>query len=753
MIVGTVKIPTYLARVAKIIQFLILNKLAIYNAILDTPWLHAMKAVASTYHQCLKFPTPYGIYTLRGNQAIARSCYINKCKLRSANQACVISSQGPTADLIVQKTKPKQETITQVCIDELRPKRQISIGAELDPKIPDTLVHFLKQHSSTFAWSIEDRSIHRSPVTSSTSTRLTNRSNRSAENLDQKRHKPLMRLTITKGRLNHKGQIPRLSWKTPWSLKRRTANKEFMSTSPTSIKRAPKTVSLWIDRLVEATAGNELLSFMDAFFGYNQILMHPQDQEKTSFITDHDIYCYKVMPFGLKNAGATYQRLVNRMFASQLGRTMEVYINDMLVKSLVATDNVGHLRTCFDIRDGRKFNPTKCTFGVTSGEFLGYIVTQRGIEANPKQIASILELPSPTTKREVQRLTGRIAVLNRFISRSTDKCLLFYTLIRGNKHLEWNQKCEEAFTKIKKYLSTPPVLSKPETGETLYLYIAISEYAVSSVLVREDRGEQKPIFYISKSLHGSEYRYPTLEKFAFTVVISARKLRPYFQSHAIVVLTDHPLRTFLHGPNQSELVEANPAIQPWILHTDGSSPHKGSGIGIRLKSPNGEILEQSFHLGFPASNNEAKYEAVIVGLRLAKIIGIEHIHAYCDSQMDAYLKILKDLASEFSTFELTKIPRDENASADALAALATNSDPDLRRTIPVEAIERPSIELAPNNESNPDNESEGQHVPLDIEAEGDDEPEVWTLEIVGYIGNGTVLTDKWAARRLKARAA
>ncbi|XP_024005004.1 uncharacterized protein LOC112082136 [Eutrema salsugineum] len=529
---------------------------------------------------------------------------------------------------------------------------------------------------------------------------------------------------------------------------------------------------------------------------------------------------------------------------------MEVYIDDMLVKSFVASDHVGHLRTCFDILDqyGMKLNPTKCTFGVTSGEFLGYIVTRRGIEANPKQIAAILELPSPTIKREVQRLTGRIAALNRFISRSTDKCLPFYQLLRGNKHLEWNERCEEAFAELKKYLSTPPVLSKPKTGETLYLYIAISEFAVSSVLVREDRGEQKPIFYTSKSLDGSEYRYQTLEKFAFAVVISARKLRPYFHSHSIVVLTDYPLRTFLHSLSQSgrlakwaielseydieyrgrtatksqvladflvelppELVEANPVIQPWILHTDGSSSHKGSGVGIRLKSPEGEVIEQSFRLGFPTSNNEAEYEALIAGLRLAKGIGAEHVHAYCNSQlvanqfhgeyeakndrMDAYLKVLKDVASEFSTFELTKIPRNENATADALAALATNSDPDLRRTIPIAAIERPTIEPAPNcniitrrryyeaqpnlalpltrrtkprevvtdldsntdeqpdNNSDLEDESEGQHVPIDIEPEGEDEPEDWTLEIVGYIGDGTVPADKWAAQRLKARAA
>ena len=138
--------------------------------------------------------------------------------------------------------------------------------------------------------------------------------------------------------------------------------------------------------LVDATAGHQLMSFMDAFSGYNQILMHPEDQEKTSFMTSRGIYCYKVMPFGLKNAGSTYQRLVNMMFADQIGRTMEVYIDDMLVKSLEAEDYISHLQQAFSTlrKYNIKLNPAKCSFGVSSGKFLGYIVTHRGIEANPE---------------------------------------------------------------------------------------------------------------------------------------------------------------------------------------------------------------------------------------------------------------------------------------------------------------------------------------------------------------------------------
>ncbi|KAF8100612.1 hypothetical protein N665_0220s0016 [Sinapis alba] len=322
------------------------------------------------------------------------------------------------------------------------------------------------------------------------------------------------------------------------------------------------------------------------------------------------------------------------MFADKLGVIMEVYIDDMLVKSLIAKDHVRHLSECFDTLNkyGMKLNLAKCTFRVTSGEFLGYIVTKRGIKANPKQISAVLDLPDPKMSREIQRLTGRVAALNRFISRSTDKCLPFYELLRGNKKFLWDEVCEQAFSALKQYLTTPPVLAKPDAGDTLYLYIAVSSLAVSSVLIKEDRGEQHPIFYTSKRFTDAETRYPTLERMALAVVTSASKLRPYFQSYSIVILTDLPLRTILQNANQSGrlskwaiklseydisyksrpamkaqvladfIVEIPPdqaadidiPVKNWILHVDGASSNKGSGIGVHLQSPTGELIEQSF---------------------------------------------------------------------------------------------------------------------------------------------------------------
>ena len=140
---------------------------------------------------------------------------------------------------------------------------------------------------------------------------------------------------------------------------------------------------------------------MDAFSGYNQILMAEEDQEKTAFVTSQGLYCYRVMSFGLKNAGATYQRLVNQMFKEQIGRNVEVYVDDMLVKSKKEEDHLDDLRETFNTlkQYHMKLNPSKCAFGVSSGKFLGFIVSQRGIEANPKKVRAILEMNSPRTCR------------------------------------------------------------------------------------------------------------------------------------------------------------------------------------------------------------------------------------------------------------------------------------------------------------------------------------------------------------------
>ena len=171
---------------------------------------------------------------------------------------------------------------------------------------------------------------------------------------------------------------------------------------------------------------------MDAFSDYNQISMDPNDQEKTSFVMGQGTYCYRVKSFGLKNAGATYQRLVNRMFHKQIGTSMEVYIDDMLVKSTTAELHIAHLAEAFQILKeyNMKLNPAKCAFRVSAKKFLGFIVNNRGIEANPDKIRVVLDMPLPSNIKEVQRLTGRIVALSRFVSKASDKCQPFFQVLK-----------------------------------------------------------------------------------------------------------------------------------------------------------------------------------------------------------------------------------------------------------------------------------------------------------------------------------
>ena len=200
-----------------------------------------------------------------------------------------------------------------------------------------------------------------------------------------------------------------------------------------------------IDQLVDSTAGHKLLSFMDAFSGYNQIRMNDADQEKTSFVTSQGLFCYKVMPFGLKNAWATYQRLVNHMFHPQIRRNVEVYVDDMLVKSQDEGKHLDDLQETFDTlrQYNMRLNPSKCAFGVSSGKFLWFMVSHRGIEANPDKIQAILNMEPPRNVKEVQSLIGQVAALNRFVSKATDKCLPFFKVLK--KAFEWTEECQKAF--------------------------------------------------------------------------------------------------------------------------------------------------------------------------------------------------------------------------------------------------------------------------------------------------------------------
>ncbi|PKA65541.1 putative mitochondrial protein [Apostasia shenzhenica] len=241
------------------------------------------------------------------------------------------------------------------------------------------------------------------------------------------------------------------------------------------------------------------------------------------------------MPFDLKNADATYQLMIDAVFKGQRGRNLEAYVDDILVKSRNMEEYFADLRETFNTlrKFNLKLNPTKCTFGTVSGKFLGYLISVRGIEANPDKISAVLSMPSPRSLKEIQKLTGRINSLGRFISKVGDRCLSFFRYLCKGKKGQWTDECEATFTELKRYLTTTPMLVAPKVGEVLSLYLRASDVAVSAVLVNDNKGIYRPIFYISHILLDTEARYPTLEKLALTFLMVARKLCPYCQSHTI----------------------------------------------------------------------------------------------------------------------------------------------------------------------------------------------------------------------------
>ncbi|KAL0409690.1 UNVERIFIED_CONTAM: hypothetical protein Sradi_1903400 [Sesamum radiatum] len=295
------------------------------------------------------------------------------------------------------------------------------------------------------------------------------------------------------------------------------------------------------------------------------------------------------MPFGLKNAGATYQRLVDKIFRPQIGRNVEVYVDGMLVKSKKAEEHVKDLEETFSVlRKYRlKLNPAKCAFRVQGGRFLGFMVTQRGIEANPLKIKAIIDMKAPTCLNEVQRLTGRIAALSRFISKSAEKSLPFFKTLRKAKTFEWGTPCQLAFEELKAYLAKLPPLVKPSPGEILYLYLSVAPQAVSSVLIREEEGKQLPIYYISKVLNGAEGRYTPIEKIVLALVVTARR----------TTIKAQALADFVSEMTEISIKDAS-QDQRWLLQVDGSSTTQGSGAGIVITMPQGEDLEFAIKFGF-----------------------------------------------------------------------------------------------------------------------------------------------------------
>src|SRR4051812_24163395 len=250
-----------------------------------------------------------------------------------------------------------------------------------------------------------------------------------------------------------------------------------------------------IDQIVDSTAECDLLCFLDALSGYHQIKMAVEDVEKTAFLTPCGVYCYTCMPFGLRNAGATFHRLMHIALGRQLGRNAEAYVDDIVVKSREAKTLIQDLEETFaslnevDLR----LNPEKCVFGVPSGKLLGFLVSHMGIEANREKVKAVEDMILPKTLRDMQKLTERVTALGSFISKLGERALPFFKLMKKKGPFEWTKEADKAFQDLKRYLPSPPVMVAPRPQEPLVLYLAATPYSASAALVavREGGRNQK----------------------------------------------------------------------------------------------------------------------------------------------------------------------------------------------------------------------------------------------------------------------
>jgi len=347
---------------------------------------------------------------------------------------------------------------------------------------------------------------------------------------------------------------------------------------------------------------------------------------KTAFITDDANYFYRVMPFDLKNAGATYQQLMDIVFSHLMGQCVEVYVDDMVAKSPSHHQHAQDISAVFSaIRQYNLYlNPDKCVFGIDRGKFLGFMLAQRGIEANPEKCEAIIEMRSPTNIKEVQRLIGRLTAISRFLPKLAEQTQPIIQLLKKSARFTWIDNCEQIFQKLKTTLTSPPILHKLDTHQPLLVYITTTDHTVSVALVQDVGGTQHRVCFVSRTLQDPETRYQMVEKLALSLVHAARHLRPYFQNHSITVKTDYPIQKILqkpdlagrmsswtvelsefniryepHGPIKAQCLldfvndlQQTPTEDQWTLHVDGSSNPKGVGVRIVLEGPNDILIEK-----------------------------------------------------------------------------------------------------------------------------------------------------------------
>lgn len=279
---------------------------------------------------------------------------------------------------------------------------------------------------------------------------------------------------------------------------------------------------------------------MDGFSAYNQINILPADQPKTAFICPWGTFAYYKLPFGLKNAGATFQRAMSYAF-HDIKHIVQPYLDDLLAHSLHRADHLVHLRAIFmRCRHYRiRLNPHKCVFCIEMGRLLGFVVSKAGIRVDPSKVKAIMKLPPPSSLRQLQILQGKASFLRRFIPNYAEVTKGFTRLLKQNTPFYWDEIAQKYFDALKHTLTHAPLLHPPNYNQDYFLYLAASHSTIGMVLVQEDEfGTEHVIYYLSPTFNPTELKYSHVEKFALVVVQVVQRFRHYILLRKTTVISD-----------------------------------------------------------------------------------------------------------------------------------------------------------------------------------------------------------------------
>ncbi|XP_021986992.1 uncharacterized protein LOC110883583 [Helianthus annuus] len=427
-----------------------------------------------------------------------------------------------------------------------------------------------------------------------------------------------------------------------------------------------------IDEKIDSLATFRWKCFLDCYKGYHQVQMAIQDEDKTAFRTPTGLYCYTKMPFGLKNAGATYQRLMNETFSDAIGKYIEVYMDDLVIMSKEESAMLANIQKTFNTLPSVsiKLNPAKCSFGMKEGKFLGFIVTKDGFKVNPEKVQAIERMPSPANVKDMQKLAGRLAALNRTLTDPETRYAIMEKLVLALIH---------ASRRLRRYFAN-------------HVIHVLTNYNIGNILARPEVSGRLAKWAIELGGHNVVFRP-----------------RPSIKGQVLADFMTEVPDDKDRECKAMEKAEKKKTEEPWLLYTDGASNEDGAGAGLRLVSPDKHEFTYAIRLDFKSTNNEAEYEAFLAGLRLAIKMGVRHIEAHVDSMLVAgqingqyeakgdimalYLNQAKTLLQTFYSYKVHHINRSENKPADALSKLASTSFQHLAKDVRIEVLSNPSVPL------------------------------------------------------------